>query len=247
MVFDTTYSNTGHLTAACIAIQGRLRWHLLWSGCRHQVGELIILSFKILRSRRQNHQCFQCFHGSAITLDFYCMTVVTGDAIISSFDRNNHSEEAGEYLSECKDAVLQDLPRLQGVRPYVSRRWQCSDVQETKCRWQCSDVQETWCRWQCSDVQETWCRWQCSDVQETWCRWQCSDVQETWCRWQCSDVQETWCRWQCSDVQETWCNAQSSLDGTNLVCTLTEKTIVQLPAGTVNVAWNDLQLMKCLI
>ena len=25
---------------------------------------------------------------------------------------------------------------------------------------------------------------------------------------------------------------------------LTEKTIVQLPAGTVNVAWNDLQLMK---
>ena len=187
MVFDTTYSNTGHLTAACIAIQGRLRRHLLWSGCRHQVGELIILSFKILRSRRQNHQCFQCFHGSAITLDSYCMTVATGDAIISSFDRNNHSEEAGEYLSECKDAVLQDFPRLQGVRPYVSRRWQCSDVQET------------------------------------------------------------WCRWQCSDVQETWCNAQSSLDGTNLVCTLTEKTIAQLPAGTVNAAWNDLQLMKCLI
>ena len=199
MVFDTTYSNTGHLTAACIAIQGRLRRHLLWSGCRHQVGELIILSFKILRSRRQNHQCFQCFHGSARTLDSYCMTVATGGAIISSFDRNNHSEEAGEYLSECKDAVLQDLPRLQGVRPYVSRRWQCSDVQET------------------------------------------------WCRWQCSDVQETWCRWQCSDVQETWCNAQSSLDGTNLVCTLTEKTIAQLPAGTVNAAWNDLQLMKCLI
>ena len=25
---------------------------------------------------------------------------------------------------------------------------------------------------------------------------------------------------------------------------LTEKTIVRLPAGTVNVAWNDLQLMK---
>ncbi|CAK6965885.1 uncharacterized protein LOC117544294 [Scomber scombrus] len=37
MAFDTTASNTGHLTAACIAIQLSLGRPLLWSGCRHHI------------------------------------------------------------------------------------------------------------------------------------------------------------------------------------------------------------------
>ena len=50
MVFDTTASNTGHLTAACIAIQNSLGKALLWSGCRHHVGEVILTQvFKDLR------------------------------------------------------------------------------------------------------------------------------------------------------------------------------------------------------
>ena len=63
-------------------------------------------------SRRTNHIVFQDLkiEASKITNVFSVFTVPqelwTGDAIISSFDRNNHSEEAGEYLSECKDAVL---------------------------------------------------------------------------------------------------------------------------------------------
>ena len=42
MVFDTTSSNTGHLTAACVGIQRDLGRLLLWSGCQHHVGELIV-------------------------------------------------------------------------------------------------------------------------------------------------------------------------------------------------------------
>ena len=42
MTFDTTSSNTGHLTAACIAIQNKLQRALLWSGCRRHIGEVIL-------------------------------------------------------------------------------------------------------------------------------------------------------------------------------------------------------------
>lgn len=42
MVFDTTTSNTGHVSAACIQIQETLERPLLWSGCRHHVGEVIL-------------------------------------------------------------------------------------------------------------------------------------------------------------------------------------------------------------
>lgn len=42
MVFDTTASNTGHLSGACISLQEDIGRHLLWSGCRHHIGEVIL-------------------------------------------------------------------------------------------------------------------------------------------------------------------------------------------------------------
>jgi len=42
VVFDTTAANTGHLTAACIAIQEKLNKQLLWNACRHQIGEVLL-------------------------------------------------------------------------------------------------------------------------------------------------------------------------------------------------------------
>jgi hypothetical protein len=42
MAFDTTCSNTGHVKAACITIQQRLGRPLLWTACRHHVGEIIL-------------------------------------------------------------------------------------------------------------------------------------------------------------------------------------------------------------
>ena len=43
MTFDTTTSNTGHVSAACVTIQQRLDKALLWSGCRHHIGEVVLL------------------------------------------------------------------------------------------------------------------------------------------------------------------------------------------------------------
>jgi len=42
MVFDTTASNTGSKTAACISLQQKVGHPLLWTACRHHIGELII-------------------------------------------------------------------------------------------------------------------------------------------------------------------------------------------------------------
>lgn len=42
MVFDTTATNTGHLSGACIRIQKGLNRALLWSACRHHIGETVL-------------------------------------------------------------------------------------------------------------------------------------------------------------------------------------------------------------
>lgn len=42
MVFDTTASNTGHVTAACVCLQQALGRPLLWAACRHHVGEVML-------------------------------------------------------------------------------------------------------------------------------------------------------------------------------------------------------------
>ena len=42
MTFDTTASNTGHISAACVTIQQRLGEALLWSGCHHHIGEVVL-------------------------------------------------------------------------------------------------------------------------------------------------------------------------------------------------------------
>jgi len=42
MPFDTTSSNTGHVSAAYISIQKATNKALLWTACRHHVGEIIL-------------------------------------------------------------------------------------------------------------------------------------------------------------------------------------------------------------
>ena len=42
MVFDTTSSNTGAQTAACVALQNVVSKPLLWFACRHHIGEIIL-------------------------------------------------------------------------------------------------------------------------------------------------------------------------------------------------------------
>lgn len=42
MSFDTTPANTGHISAAGVTVQQRLQRALLWSACRHHVGEVVL-------------------------------------------------------------------------------------------------------------------------------------------------------------------------------------------------------------
>ena len=41
MVFETTASNTGHLTVACVSTQQSLNRPVLWSACIHYMGEVV--------------------------------------------------------------------------------------------------------------------------------------------------------------------------------------------------------------
>ena len=62
MVFDTTSSNTGALTAGCISIQMSLDRELFWLACRHHVGEVVLThvwnSLKVEVSKSPEIQLF---------------------------------------------------------------------------------------------------------------------------------------------------------------------------------------------
>jgi len=42
MTFDTTSSNTCHVSAACISIPQATVKALIWTACRHHIGEIIL-------------------------------------------------------------------------------------------------------------------------------------------------------------------------------------------------------------
>ena len=44
MVFDTTASNNGAITAGCISVQSDLKRYLLWLACRHHIDEVLLKS-----------------------------------------------------------------------------------------------------------------------------------------------------------------------------------------------------------
>jgi len=64
MTFDTTASNTGHITAACVSVQQATGKALLWTACRHHVGEIILVQvFNDLKIESSNHQIQLCLEG----------------------------------------------------------------------------------------------------------------------------------------------------------------------------------------
>lgn len=74
MVFDTTSSNTGHVTAGCISIQNKLNKALLWHACRHHIGELIVgrvfVDLQIETSKSPDIMIFKKFKESFKNLPF---------------------------------------------------------------------------------------------------------------------------------------------------------------------------------
>jgi len=73
MTFDTTSANTGHVTAACISVQKKLGRALLWSACRHHIGEIILShvfdDLKIEASKSPDVTLFKRFRDNFDHLD----------------------------------------------------------------------------------------------------------------------------------------------------------------------------------
>jgi len=107
MTFDTTASNTGHVSAACVSLQQSLGRALLWSACRHHVGEVILTQvfddLHIEVSRSPEYTVFSKFkkqfnkipHGS--------------DEILSPFDSTPSYFSVAETLSnitQWKDSAI---------------------------------------------------------------------------------------------------------------------------------------------
>lgn len=106
MTFDTTASNTGHVTAACVTIQQRLGRALLWSACRHHVGEVVLSHvFNDLQIETSKSPDVTLF--TRLRKNFNLLSVVrsVGERL-SRFDSTAFSESAQSFLGECRDNVL---------------------------------------------------------------------------------------------------------------------------------------------
>ena len=131
MVFDTTSSNTGCKTAACVTLQMKLNRPLLWYACRHHVGEIVLThvwdSLRIEASNSPEINLFKRFkeNFTAITvhlkedLDFpdpppallerkSDITALCQDYLKQRFSRGDYKELATLvllYLSDGNDTV----------------------------------------------------------------------------------------------------------------------------------------------
>lgn len=110
MSFDTTASNTGHITAACVAIQERLGKALLWSACRHHIGEIILShvfdDLKIEASKSPDISVFKRFRKHYTLLQFVEDSDSEIPINLSKFDDSSFSESAKTLIDECKNNVI---------------------------------------------------------------------------------------------------------------------------------------------
>ena len=100
MTFDTTASNTGHVTAACVTIQHELHRALLWSGCRHHIGEVILThifnDLKIEVSKSPEITLFQRFKKN------FDLMPRSSNALLSRFNSTTFSDAAQRLLADCR-------------------------------------------------------------------------------------------------------------------------------------------------
>ena len=113
LTFDTTASNTGHISAACVTIQQRLNRALLWSACRHHVGEVILshvfTDLQIEASKSPDITLFVRFRKNFELLPHEPLTrfnpIAYGDAALRLLEdwRTSILELAHSELSLCRD------------------------------------------------------------------------------------------------------------------------------------------------
>ena len=106
MVFDTTASNTGHLAAARVCVQQQLEHALLWSGCRHYIGEVILNQvFQDLVTEALKSTEVSVF--SRFRKHFNWLDTSTQLMDISSYEMNAKSMPTVDRLREYSLSVLQ--------------------------------------------------------------------------------------------------------------------------------------------
>jgi hypothetical protein len=107
MAFDTTASNTGHVTAACVSIQMQIGRALLWSGCQHHVGEVILThvfeSLKIEVSKSPDVTLFTRFRKNFERLE----THRSASQRLSRFDATKFNENVKPFIDKCREHVIQ--------------------------------------------------------------------------------------------------------------------------------------------
>ena len=110
MVFDTTASNTGAITAACISVQQRLDRELLWLACRHHVGEVILThvwdDLGIEVSKAPEVQIFERFKSNFESQPYKD----SSNFLLPSFPGTLDDKKA-EIISLVKNALQQDFSR----------------------------------------------------------------------------------------------------------------------------------------
>ena len=106
LCFDTTASNTGHLTAACVAIQEKLGRALLWCACRHHIGEIVLdhafEDLKIEASKSPEVSLFQRLKKNWDRLPHK-------DISSANIDLSGYSAEAQSLLQELKQDHLNPI------------------------------------------------------------------------------------------------------------------------------------------
>lgn len=107
MVFDTTASNTGHISAACVTMQKALQKPLLWSGCRHHVGEVILThvfnDLQIEQSRSPEVTLFSRFRKN------YDLLPYNSDTPLAGFNLSQFNDCTQKLVEEWKAAALDIL------------------------------------------------------------------------------------------------------------------------------------------
>ena len=110
MVYDTTASNTGALTAACVSIQEMLKRPLLWLACRHHVGERIQVhawdAIKIEQSKSPEISVFARFKDNFEHLQYNNMDNLNYPLIPDGL-----AQRRIDIITLCKDALKKEFSR----------------------------------------------------------------------------------------------------------------------------------------
>jgi hypothetical protein len=108
MTFDTTASNTGHVTAACVTVQKQLGRALLWSACRHHVGEVVLShvfdDLKIETSKSPDVTLFTRYRKHFAMVHAPSRGI---DDSLARFNSNSFSLASQSFVDSCRASVLQ--------------------------------------------------------------------------------------------------------------------------------------------